>query len=71
MKQKFNSFSFHGTGILIAPRIVLTVAHNIYDRRKQCEVTDLKFAPALNGKEGKFYPVKKVYYPKKYKYCKT
>ena len=29
---KFGPFFYHGTGFLISPKIVLTCAHNLFDR---------------------------------------
>ena len=63
---KFGINFYHGTGCLIGPRIVLTCAHNIYDPKFN-EPTDLNFYPAVNGKDGKGFPVKKFYYPPEYK----
>ena len=48
--------------------IVLTCAHNIYDRTEKTDGTDLKFTPAMNGKKGrKPVKVKKYYYPEEYR----
>ena len=35
-----NNFSY-GTGFLIGPRIVLTCAHNIYNKKREMEGTNL------------------------------
>ena len=42
-----------GTGCLIHRRIVLTCAHNIYDRSYKKEGTNLTFAPGADGKRGR------------------
>jgi len=38
-----------GTGTLIGPNLVVTCAHNVYDRDRKQVKTDLAFYPALNG----------------------
>ena len=52
---------------MIAPNIVLTCAHNAYDRERKQEGTDIIFAPRINGKKGKSYKVKELRYPEKFK----
>ena len=47
---KFSQWTSNGTGCLIAPRIVLTCAHNIYSRDSNEEAMEVKFSPAANGK---------------------
>jgi V8-like Glu-specific endopeptidase len=53
-----------GTGFLIAPNIVLTCAHNLYDIFTKKTFYEINFYPAVNGQEGTAYKVKKVYYKK-------
>ena len=45
----------YGSGSLISPNIVLTCAHNVYDRKITMEATDLNFIPAMNGKKGQIF----------------
>ena len=59
--------TYFGTGFLISGRIVLTAAHNIYDRDSEKEATKLIFVPGINGKQGKEYKVLKYHYPEEYK----
>ena len=40
---------FVGTGFLLASNIVLTVAHNIYSRKKKCYFKGLVFYPGVSG----------------------
>ena len=63
---KFGNLPYDGTGCLIGPNIVLTCAHNIYERRLKLEANDMKFKPGINGSFGKTFNVKKAYYPEKY-----
>ena len=64
---KYEEFSYHGTGCLIASMIVLTCAHNIYHRGTKQAPTNLMFTPAMNGKKGrKPVKVKQCHYPKEY-----
>ena len=67
---KFEGKNFHGSGCLIASKIVLTCAHNVYHRPTQKEPTNLMFSPAVNGKIGRSFKVKKAFYPEEYKSVK-
>ena len=54
-----------GTGFLIAPNVVLTCAHNLYDYDiKKKPFFEIKFYPAAKGLEAQEYKVKKIYYKK-------
>lgn len=66
---KFKDTFFYGTGCLIAPNIVLTCAHNVYDRSSKEEAIHLQFTPGLNGKIGTVAGsnVTKVQFPKEFK----
>ncbi len=44
-----------GTGFLIAPNIVLTCAHNLYDIVTKKPFSEIKFYPAVNGQIGTAY----------------
>ena len=55
-----------GTGCLISGRIVLTAAHNIYDRNKKLRSTNITFAPGVNGKKDKEYEIVDYCYPEEY-----
>ena len=46
-----------GTAVLIAPNLILTVAHNFYDRLNDVQNIDGKFYLGLNGKMDKFYEI--------------
>ena len=49
---KLRGRPFHGTGCLITSRIVLTCAHNLYDRYYKEEYTEIKFSPGVDGRTG-------------------
>ena len=55
-----------GTGYLISGRIVLTAAHNIYNRKLKQRGTKVTFAPGINGKKDKEYEIFEYYYPEEY-----
>lgn len=38
-----------GTGFIIGERFVLTVAHNVYSRKKASYFSDLVFYPGVSG----------------------
>lgn len=40
----------YGTGVLISPDLVLTVAHNIFDMGTRHDYQELKFYPGQYGK---------------------
>lgn len=46
-----------GTAVLIASDLILTVAHNFYDRLNDVQNVDGKFYLGLNGKLGKYYEI--------------
>ena len=41
--------NFFGSGCLIGPRMVLTAAHNCYDRASKKESKDMEFIPEIMG----------------------
>lgn len=49
LKSNFYKMPVYGTAFLIAPDLVLTVAHNIYNRKDRVEHTNLVFYPGANG----------------------
>ena len=58
---------YFGSGCLISSRIVLTCAHNIYDRASKKEGKHLEFTLEINGKKyGQRVKVKKAFYPEEY-----
>ena len=60
---RMNGLKCFGTGSLIAPSIVLTCAHNCFFKSEDVEIKELKFSPAVNGKVGKSYEVRRCHYP--------
>jgi V8-like Glu-specific endopeptidase len=38
-----------GSGVIVSKNLVLTAAHNIYDKDYDCENTDFKFYLGANG----------------------
>lgn len=67
------SQQFAGTGVIIGPNMILTVAHNCFDHRSDLEFSKIECFPAqlaekaakIHGKYSGF-KVKKVFYPEKY-----
>ncbi|MDK3159506.1 hypothetical protein QPK87_23445 [Kamptonema cortianum] len=57
-----------GSGSFIAPTVVLTAAHNLYDIRYGGQATSVRFFPAINEKNAHFGEarVREFYYPKEY-----
>ncbi len=56
-----------GTGILISPDLVLTVAHNIYNFEGKKEYHKISFCPGHSGPIGDKKEVKSRYYPEAFK----
>ena len=56
----------NGTGTLISSNIVLTAAHNIYNRNTGEMYFDFKFYPGANGVLDEHYEVEDFYIPGKY-----
>lgn len=52
-----------GSAVLIAPNLILTVAHNFYDKLNDVQNVDGKFYLGLNGKLGKYYEIESIFYP--------
>jgi V8-like Glu-specific endopeptidase len=52
-----------GSGILISKNIVLTAAHNIYDKDYNCENSDFRFYVGANGETNIFYTAESWKYP--------
>ena len=55
-----------GTAVLIAPNLILTVAHNFYDKLNDTQNIDTKFYLGLNGKLSKCYEIESFFYPEEY-----
>ena len=55
-----------GTGILISPDLVLTVAHNLCSMKSGENYTDFKFYPGHHGKMHEYYTVSSYYIPQRY-----
>ncbi len=53
-----------GTGVAISPNLILTVAHNIYDRYYRCRFEDLKFYLGADGEVNSvdFHEIESVRY---------
>ena len=56
-----------GTGVLISPNLVLTVAHNLYHRQTKEEFYGFKFYPKQSGQLEQYYEVESTFYPKQFK----
>ena len=50
----------NGTGFLVAPNLVMTVAHCVFDKIKKKEYLEIKFYPALYGRLAN--PIKVIEY---------
>ena len=50
----FNSGKYLATGIMINPMVVLTAAHNLYDRKAKEYAKDLIFVPGKNSDSAQF-----------------
>jgi V8-like Glu-specific endopeptidase len=66
----FNSYTTQqlgkGTAVLIHPDIILTCAHNIYDKDTKEQYHDHMFYPAQDGPLKKGYAIVDSYFPAKY-----
>lgn len=49
LQMKYGSSYYVGSGVLIAPNLVLTVAHNVYDQKKGVWADSVEVTPARNG----------------------
>ena len=56
-----------GSGILISPNMVLTVAHNLYDVDSRQTFKEIKFYPGLKGMLEKASVVSDFFYPPEYR----
>jgi V8-like Glu-specific endopeptidase len=58
-----------GTGFLIAPDLVLTAAHNIYEQKHQKDHQDILFYPGASGKlsPASAYKVINMRFPEEFK----
>ena len=61
---KFGDRIYWGTGILISPSVVLTCAHNLYNRGSEEQAREVKFSLSINKNQGKTYKIKNFCYPK-------
>lgn len=59
---RFGTIISNGSGCLIGPDIVLTCAHNLYDRENKIEANNVFFCPGLNGSIGEQFKVKSFHY---------
>jgi V8-like Glu-specific endopeptidase len=53
----------HGSGVAISPTIILTAAHNIYDKEYKCENTKFKFYLGADGEAEEYFEVQSWKYP--------
>ena len=60
---RINGYPFHGTGCLIAPKVVLTCAHNLTDRKNKKKAMNVRFIPAVNGELGEIFIVEELLFP--------
>ena len=66
-RSRFNQKQLgKGTGTLISPNLVLTVAHNIYNRNTGEIYKDFKFYPQQFGKLDDPYEVEDFFLPGKF-----
>ncbi len=56
-----------GSGTLISPNLVITAAHNVFDRNYQQEYTELKCYLGADGDAEKYYEIESCRYPQEYK----
>ena len=65
----FGKHKFAGSGDLIFPMVVLTAAHNVYDRFNKEKATSIKFIPGANKNEAKFgvFKILDFFFPEKFK----
>ena len=63
--MKFGDERSQGTGFLIEKNLVLTCAHNCFDK-KHGQASKMSFHPGFSDLKGKRYEVKNFYYPKKF-----
>jgi V8-like Glu-specific endopeptidase len=58
-----------GSAALISPNLILTVAHNIYDKSYQHENDFFKFYLGVDGVAEQFYEVESYRFMSEYKTC--
>lgn len=64
-----NGNSSAGTGVLISKDIVLTSAHNIFDKKENARFMDFKFYLPTNGVADIFYAVEDFRYSPQFETC--
>lgn len=67
--NKYKKFAT-GSGVLISRNIILTAAHNFYDKQRLSENTDFKFYLGADGKAEEYHEVQAWRYPEEFKTCK-
>ena len=67
INMKFGSKTYRGTGTLIAPNVIITAAHNLYDHREGY-AHSIEFLAGANGKNcNAKSSVSRFYFPDEYK----
>jgi V8-like Glu-specific endopeptidase len=54
LETKFESASYHGSGVMIGPFHVLTCAHNVYDNKRNMWANEIHASPGANEDKAPF-----------------
>ena len=58
-----------GSGVLISRDIILTAAHNLYEKRLKCRNSDFKVYVGANGEAEEYHEVEGWRYPREFETC--